>query len=116
MTSGGGELEVARAASTDLTPIIADEGPTSCRASRGVIENEFRTDGPRPAAFCSDPFGHGFCVIGDDAVGERDRAAPQAREDPQRIGAQLHERPRERDASISWQRSCAVSPSSRGIR
>jgi len=34
------------------------------RAQGGTIENEFRTHGPRPAAFCSDPFGNGFCVIG----------------------------------------------------
>ena len=31
----------------------------------GAIENEFRTQGPKPAAFCSDPFGNGFCVIGE---------------------------------------------------
>lgn len=35
------------------------------RAMGGVIENEFRTQGPRPAAFCSDPFGNGFCVMGE---------------------------------------------------
>lgn len=34
------------------------------RAQGGAIENEFRTQGPMPAAFCSDPFGNGFCVIG----------------------------------------------------
>lgn len=34
------------------------------RAEGGVIENEFRAQGPRPAAFCCDPFGNGFCVIG----------------------------------------------------
>jgi len=37
------------------------------RDSGGQIENEFRTQGPRPAAFCSDPFGNGFCVIGERA-------------------------------------------------
>ncbi|MEZ4362812.1 MAG: VOC family protein [Kofleriaceae bacterium] len=37
------------------------------RAEGGVIEHEFRTQGPRPAAFCSDPFGNGFCVIGERA-------------------------------------------------
>lgn len=36
------------------------------RASGGAVENEFRKQGPRPAAFCSDPFGNGFCVIGGD--------------------------------------------------
>ena len=35
------------------------------RAAGGTIENEFRTEGPMPAAFCSDPFGNGFCVIGE---------------------------------------------------
>lgn len=35
------------------------------RAMGGTIENEFRTQGPRPAAFCSDPFGNGFCVMGE---------------------------------------------------
>jgi predicted enzyme related to lactoylglutathione lyase len=34
------------------------------RAEGGTIESEFRSEGPRPAAFCSDPFGNGFCVIG----------------------------------------------------
>jgi predicted enzyme related to lactoylglutathione lyase len=35
------------------------------RAEGGAIENEFRTQGPKPAAFCADPFGNGFCVIGE---------------------------------------------------
>jgi predicted enzyme related to lactoylglutathione lyase len=30
----------------------------------GRIERTFRDMGPRPAAFCCDPFGNGFCVIG----------------------------------------------------
>jgi predicted enzyme related to lactoylglutathione lyase len=38
---------------------------TEVRAHGGTIENEFRTEGPKPAAFCSDPFGNGFCVIGE---------------------------------------------------
>lgn len=37
------------------------------RAEGGLIEAEFREQGPRPAAFCSDPFGNGFCVIGERA-------------------------------------------------
>ena len=37
------------------------------RAQGGAIENEFRTQGPKPAAFCCDPFGNGFCVIGEGA-------------------------------------------------
>jgi predicted enzyme related to lactoylglutathione lyase len=37
------------------------------RAQGGTIENELRNHGPKPAAFCSDPFGNGFCVIGEGA-------------------------------------------------
>ena len=39
------------------------------RARGGRIENEFRTEGAMPTAFCSDPFGNGFCVIGERAPG-----------------------------------------------
>ena len=35
------------------------------RAGGGAIENEFRNQGPKPVAFCGDPFGNGFCVIGE---------------------------------------------------
>jgi predicted enzyme related to lactoylglutathione lyase len=35
------------------------------RAHGGTIENEFRSHGPKLAAFCSDPFGNGFCVIAE---------------------------------------------------
>jgi predicted enzyme related to lactoylglutathione lyase len=35
------------------------------RAHGGAIEDEYREQGPMPAAFCSDPFGNGFCVIGE---------------------------------------------------
>lgn len=44
------------------------------RAEGGTIEAEFRDQGPKPAAFCADPFGNGFCVIGDQT--ETPRAAP----------------------------------------
>lgn len=37
------------------------------RAEGGLIETEYREHGPKPAAFCSDPFGNGFCVIGERA-------------------------------------------------
>jgi predicted enzyme related to lactoylglutathione lyase len=37
------------------------------RAEGGAVENEFLTEGPKPAAFCSDPFGNGICVIGERA-------------------------------------------------
>ena len=37
------------------------------RAEGGLVETEFRTEGPMPVAFCSDPFGNGLCVIGERA-------------------------------------------------
>ncbi|MEZ4296496.1 MAG: VOC family protein [Polyangiaceae bacterium] len=39
------------------------------RAGGGAIENDFRSQGPKPVAFCSDPFGNGFCVIGQSLRG-----------------------------------------------
>lgn len=39
------------------------------RAEGGVVEDEFLTGGPKPAAFCSDPFGNGICVIGERELG-----------------------------------------------
>ncbi|MBX3197348.1 MAG: VOC family protein [Labilithrix sp.] len=44
----------------DLDAVLA-----KVRAEGGSIEQEFRTQGPKPVAFCSDPFGNGFCVIGE---------------------------------------------------
>lgn len=44
----------------DLDAVLA-----KVRAEGGAVEREFRTEGPRPVAFCSDPFGNGFCVIGE---------------------------------------------------
>lgn len=38
------------------------------RAEGGLIERELREHGPKPVAFCSDPFGNGFCVIGESAA------------------------------------------------
>lgn len=35
------------------------------RSAGGAIETEFRNQGPTPVGFCSDPFGNGFCVIGE---------------------------------------------------
>ncbi|WP_196258725.1 VOC family protein [Pelagibacterium limicola] len=35
------------------------------RANGGSIEREFKSEGPKPAAFCADPFGNGFCVIAE---------------------------------------------------
>ena len=33
-------------------------------ARGAVVEALYRDEGPRPAAFCADPFGHGFCLMG----------------------------------------------------
>ncbi|QLF69929.1 VOC family protein [Peteryoungia desertarenae] len=33
-------------------------------AENGTVERTF--DKPRPVAFCSDPFGNGFCVLGEN--------------------------------------------------
>ncbi len=44
---------------SDVDAVLArvrDEG--------GAVELEFREHGPVPVAFCSDPFGNGFCVLG----------------------------------------------------
>lgn len=41
---------------------------TKVRTESGAVESEFRTQGPKPVAFCSDPFGNGFCVIGERAT------------------------------------------------
>ncbi len=49
----------------DLHVAEFDAALAKVRAEGGVIESEFRTQGPKPAAFCSDPFGNGFCVIGE---------------------------------------------------
>ena len=48
-------LDMHVAALDPILRLIREEG--------GSIEREFRSAGPRPVAFCSDPFGHGFCVI-----------------------------------------------------
>lgn len=42
-----------------------DAAVAAVRAAGGSIEAEYREHGPRPAAFCSDPFGNGFCIIGE---------------------------------------------------
>jgi predicted enzyme related to lactoylglutathione lyase len=42
-----------------------DAAVARVRAEGGTVENEFRTEGPKPAAFCADPFGNGFCIIGE---------------------------------------------------
>lgn len=43
----------------DLDAVLA-----RIREEGGAIEQEFRNQGPRQVAFCSDPFGSGFRVLG----------------------------------------------------
>ena len=52
----------------DVHVVDFDAVLDNVRACGGTIENEFRSHGPKPAAFCSDPFGNGFCVIGERAA------------------------------------------------
>jgi predicted enzyme related to lactoylglutathione lyase len=49
------------------------------RAEGGAVENELRSQGPKAVAFCSDPFGNGFCVIA-----ERGSSGSQSVEKPSR--------------------------------
>ena len=51
----------------DLHVAEFDSALERVRARGGRIENEYRDEGPMPAAFCSDPFGNGFCIIGEPA-------------------------------------------------
>ena len=53
------------------TPVHCDfevedfEETLSCAEAAGAtVEALYRDEGPRPAAFCADPFGHGFCLMG----------------------------------------------------
>lgn len=39
------------------------------RAQGGAVEMELRNQGPKPVGFCCDPFGNGFCVIGERVAG-----------------------------------------------
>lgn len=49
----------------DLHVADFDDALAKIRAAGGAIENEYRTQGPKLAAFCCDPFGNGFCVIAE---------------------------------------------------
>lgn len=51
----------------DLHVVDFDVTLEKVRAEGGAIELELRSHGPKPAAFCSDPFGNGFCIIGEGA-------------------------------------------------
>src|SRR5690606_5614712 len=41
-----------------LTPIV-----DGIMEAGGQVERLLLTEGPRPVAFCADPFGNGFCVV-----------------------------------------------------
>lgn len=45
---------------------VADFDATLDRAQAlgATVETLYRDEGPRPAAFCADPFGNGFCLMG----------------------------------------------------
>jgi predicted enzyme related to lactoylglutathione lyase len=49
----------------DLHVVDFDGVLRRVREAGGSIETEFRDRGPKMAAFCSDPFGNGFCVIAE---------------------------------------------------
>ncbi len=45
-----------------------EEAVERVRSEGGQVEQVYRDQGPMPAAFCSDPFGNGFCIIGERAA------------------------------------------------
>lgn len=45
-----------------------EEAVERVRSEGGQVEQVYRDQGPRPAAFCCDPFGNGFCIIGERAA------------------------------------------------
>jgi predicted enzyme related to lactoylglutathione lyase len=49
----------------DLHVADFEDAVDKVRNAGGTVETEFRDQGPKPAAFCADPFGNGFCVIGE---------------------------------------------------
>ncbi len=49
----------------DLHVVDFDAVLERVRAGGGTVETELRDQGPKPAGFCCDPFGNGFCVIGE---------------------------------------------------
>ena len=49
----------------DIHVVHFDAVLEKVRAEGGAVEMEFRDRGPRPVGFCCDPFGNGFCVIGE---------------------------------------------------
>jgi predicted enzyme related to lactoylglutathione lyase len=59
----------------DLHVVDFDAVLEKVRAHGGAIESEYRNHGPKLAAFCSDPFGNGFCVIGERAEADVSKPA-----------------------------------------
>jgi predicted enzyme related to lactoylglutathione lyase len=66
----------------DLHVVDFDAVLGRVRQEGGTVELEFRNEGPKPAAFCSDPFGNGFCVIGDATSCRDPRRGLDARGEP----------------------------------
>jgi len=56
----------------DLHVADLDAVLDAVRAEGGQVEQEYRSHGPKPVAFCSDPFGNGFCVIGEAPAAPRE--------------------------------------------
>lgn len=68
ISSAGGEPRHYRRHWTpvhiDLHVVDFERVVAAVEGEGGLVERLFRTEGPRPVAFCSDPFGNGFCVLG----------------------------------------------------
>src|SRR5258708_36656672 len=50
---------------------VDDVGPVLARAlnAGAICGQKFEISGRPPIAFCSDPFGHGFCIVGPSRAG-----------------------------------------------
>jgi predicted enzyme related to lactoylglutathione lyase len=53
----------------DIHVVDLDAVLEKVRAEGGAVEIEFRHQGPKPMGVCCDPFGNGFCVIGERSPG-----------------------------------------------
>lgn len=49
----------------DLHTPRYEQALKNIKALGGAVETELRNHGPKPVFFCADPFGNGFCVIGE---------------------------------------------------
>jgi predicted enzyme related to lactoylglutathione lyase len=53
----------------DIHVVDFDAVLEKVKGEGGAVEMEFRDQGPMPVGFCCDPFGNGFCVIGERVAG-----------------------------------------------